>query len=51
MEKINMRQYFDDESCAYTYLLFNPYKKSIIIDSVLEQFERNTGIVKNWIWI
>ena len=24
MKKINMRQYFDYESCAYSYLLFDP---------------------------
>jgi len=47
MTKINMRQYFDYESCAYTYLLFDPYnKKSVIIDPVLEQFERDMETVK-----
>ncbi|SVE36765.1 uncharacterized protein METZ01_LOCUS489619, partial [marine metagenome] len=47
MAKINMRQYFDYESCAYTYLLFDPYnKKSVIIDPVLEQFERDMETVK-----
>ena len=47
MAKINMRQYFDYESCAYTYLLFDPYnKKSVIIDPVLEQFERDMEMVK-----
>ena len=46
MAKINMRQYFDYESCAYTYLLFDPYnKKSVIIDPVLEQFERDMETV------
>ena len=47
MAKINMRQYFDYESCAYTYLLFDPYnKKSVIVDPVLEQFDRDMGTVK-----
>ena len=47
MAKINMRQYFDYESCAYTYLLFDPYnKKSVIIDPVLEQFDRDMETVK-----
>ena len=47
MEKINMRQYFDYESCAYTYLLFDSYnKKSVIIDPVLEQFDRDMKTVK-----
>ena len=47
MEKINMRQYFDHESCAYTYLLFDPFnKKSVIIDPVLEQFDRDMETVK-----
>ena len=42
-----MRQYFDSESCAYTYLLFDPYnKKSVIIDPVLEQFDRDMRNVK-----
>ena len=42
-----MRQHFDYESCAYTYLLFDPYnKKSVIIDPVLEQFERDMETVK-----
>ena len=42
-----MRQYFDSESCAYTYLLFDPYtKKSVIVDPVLEQFDRDMGTVK-----
>ena len=47
MEKINMRQYFDYESCAYSYLLFDPYtNKSVIIDPVLEQYDRDMGIIK-----
>ena len=47
MEKINMRQYFDHESCAYTYLLFDSFnKKSVIIDPVLEQFDRDMETVK-----
>ena len=47
MANINMRQYFDYESCAYTYLLFDPYNKtSVIIDPVLEQFERDMETVK-----
>ena len=42
-----MRQYFDYESCAYTYLLFDSYnKKSVIIDPVLEQFDRDMKTVK-----
>ena len=52
MEIINMRQYFDYESCAYSYLLFDPNtNKSVLIDPVLEQFDRDMGIIKNWIWI
>ena len=47
MEKINMRQYFDYESCAYSYLLFDPNtNKSVIIDPVLEQYDRDMGIIK-----
>ena len=46
MEKINMRQYFDYESCAYSYLLFDPYtNKSVIIDPVLEQSDR---VIRNF---
>ena len=46
MEQINMRQYFDHETCAFTYLLFDPFnKKLVIIDPVLEQFDRDMETV------
>ena len=47
MEKITMRQYIDYESCAYTYLLYDPnINKSVIIDPVLKQYKRDMGIIK-----
>ena len=47
MEKINMRQYFDSESCAYTYLLFDAVKnQAVIIDPVLEQMDRDLDAIE-----
>lgn len=49
MEKISVRQYFNYESYAYTYLPFDSNnEKSVIIDSVLEQFDMDMGMIKNW---
>ncbi len=42
-----MRQYFDSESCAYTYLLFDAVKnQAVIIDPVLEQMDRDLDAIE-----
>ncbi len=42
LRAINIRQYFDSESCTFTYLLFDSEKKqAVIIDPVLEQIEKD----------
>ena len=47
MESISLRQYFDRESCSYTYFIFDPISKEcIIIDPVLEQIERDLESIK-----
>ena len=47
MESISLRQYFDRESCTYTYFIFDPISKEcIIIDPVLEQIERDLESLK-----
>ena len=47
MQSISLRQYFDRESCSYTYFIFDPISKEcIIIDPVLEQIERDLESIK-----
>ena len=47
MQSISLRQYFDRESCSYTYFIFDPIsKEGIIIDPVLEQIERDLESIK-----
>ena len=47
MQSISLRQYFDLESCSYTYLIFdNKSKECIIIDPVLEQIVRDLENIK-----
>jgi len=42
MDKINIRQLFDYETCTYTYILWDSVsKEALIIDPVLEQTQRD----------
>tara|TARA_Y100000994_G_scaffold234101_1_gene222677 strand:- start:1830 stop:2534 length:705 start_codon:yes stop_codon:yes gene_type:complete len=47
MDKIQIRQLFDYETCTYTYVLWDfATKDAIIIDPVLEQVERDFSYLK-----
>ena len=47
MDKIQIRQLFDYETCTYTYVLWDfETKDAIIIDPVLEQVERDFSYLK-----
>ncbi len=43
------RQLFDRETCTYTYVLgCESSREAIIIDPVLEQVDRDCGLIKEW---
>ncbi|MBH10599.1 MAG: Zn-dependent hydrolase [Candidatus Marinimicrobia bacterium] len=47
MKSLSLRQYFDRESCTYTYFIFNDKgKECIIIDPVMEQIDRDLENIK-----
>ena len=44
---IKTRQLFDQDTCTYTYLIFDDEsKEAVIIDPVLENFTRDTTLIK-----
>ncbi|MEL1229058.1 MAG: MBL fold metallo-hydrolase [Candidatus Neomarinimicrobiota bacterium] len=45
---MNINQLFDRESYTYTYLLFDSNRQAIIIDPVLEQFDRDVSIIDSF---
>jgi glyoxylase-like metal-dependent hydrolase (beta-lactamase superfamily II)/rhodanese-related sulfurtransferase len=47
MKKFDFYQLFEFESCTYTYLISDPQtKEAILIDPVLETFERDAKLIK-----
>ena len=49
MNKINIRQFFDHETCTFTYLLWDlETLDAIIIDSVLEQTQRDSDFISKF---
>ena len=46
MTQINIKQLFDYDTWTYTYILWNSNKEAIIIDSVLEQTNRDINVIE-----
>ncbi len=45
-DKIQIRQLFDRISCTYTYFIWNKQNELLIIDPVIETFQRDEEIIK-----